>query len=174
MRKTPLSRFFCDTQCIVKQGMWYLVPVRLQCAHSIGLKGRLGVHGLRKESLNFLLRQLDSLMSSKHVAHGDAAPGYNATNMPGFKFGSECAVEDIDECANWTDNCDINAARTNTIGSFTCACNDGYVGRGNTCNPSCAIDAGDFTALTDAIAAATVVRLFLSAPAQLTLDLRSR
>jgi len=40
---------------------------------------------------------------------------------------------DVDECAKNKDNCDVNATCTNTIGSFTCECNDGYSGDGVTC-----------------------------------------
>ncbi|AUX34870.1 MULTISPECIES: FG-GAP-like repeat-containing protein [Sorangium] len=40
---------------------------------------------------------------------------------------------DVNECALSTDNCDANAACTNTTGSFTCACNAGYEGDGVTC-----------------------------------------
>ncbi|WP_437586226.1 FG-GAP-like repeat-containing protein [Sorangium sp. So ce1000] len=40
---------------------------------------------------------------------------------------------DVNECALGTDNCDANAACTNTPGSFTCACNAGYSGDGVTC-----------------------------------------
>ncbi len=40
---------------------------------------------------------------------------------------------DDDECALGTDNCNTNAACTNTVGSFTCACNEGYSGDGVTC-----------------------------------------
>ena len=41
---------------------------------------------------------------------------------------------DIDECANaTTNNCDSNANCTNTPGSFTCTCNQGYTGNGTTC-----------------------------------------
>ena len=40
---------------------------------------------------------------------------------------------DIDECSVGTDNCDTNAACTNAPGSFTCTCNQGYVGNGVTC-----------------------------------------
>ncbi|WP_437721100.1 FG-GAP-like repeat-containing protein [Sorangium sp. So ce861] len=40
---------------------------------------------------------------------------------------------DVNECALGTDNCDANAACTNTAGSFTCACNAGYSGDGVTC-----------------------------------------
>ena len=40
---------------------------------------------------------------------------------------------DVDECALETDNCDVNATCANTIGSFTCACNNGYEGDGDPC-----------------------------------------
>ena len=41
-------------------------------------------------------------------------------------------VSDIDECTRAT-TCDSNAACTNTPGSFTCTCNQGYTGDGATC-----------------------------------------
>ncbi|WNG59980.1 hypothetical protein F0U59_38620 [Archangium gephyra] len=40
---------------------------------------------------------------------------------------------DVNECAAGTDNCSENATCTNTVGSFTCACNAGYEGDGVTC-----------------------------------------
>ena len=43
------------------------------------------------------------------------------------------AIPDINECTTGTDNCDTNADCTNTPGSFTCACNQGYSGDGLTC-----------------------------------------
>ena len=42
-------------------------------------------------------------------------------------------MSDVDECSAGTDNCGTNAACTNTVGSFTCACNSGYSGDGQTC-----------------------------------------
>ena len=33
---------------------------------------------------------------------------------------------DVDECATNTDDCHENAICTNTIGSFECACKNGY------------------------------------------------
>ena len=41
-------------------------------------------------------------------------------------------VSDIDECTTEADDCDTNAACTNNMGSFACACNDGYTGDGKT------------------------------------------
>ena len=40
---------------------------------------------------------------------------------------------DIDECATGKDECDENAACTNNIGSYTCACNIGFQGTGRIC-----------------------------------------
>lgn len=44
--------------------------------------------------------------------------------------GQTCG--DIDECAGKND-CDVDAACTNTPGGYECACNDGYKGNGFTC-----------------------------------------
>ena len=40
---------------------------------------------------------------------------------------------DVDECAANSHNCHAHATCTNTVGAFTCACNSGYTGDGNTC-----------------------------------------
>ena len=41
---------------------------------------------------------------------------------------------DINECSNVDDNnCHENAICTNTNGSFTCQCENGYTGNGTTC-----------------------------------------
>ena len=40
---------------------------------------------------------------------------------------------DIDECALGIDDCAENANCTNTPGSFSCMCDEGYVGDGITC-----------------------------------------
>ncbi|GAB5547708.1 MAG: hypothetical protein SangKO_074680 [Sandaracinaceae bacterium] len=46
--------------------------------------------------------------------------------------GTGCS--DVNECAAGTDDCDVNATCTNTVGSFTCACNGPeWVGDGRTC-----------------------------------------
>ena len=41
---------------------------------------------------------------------------------------------DIDECIEETDNCDDNAACTNTAGTFTCLCEPGFSGDGLQCD----------------------------------------
>ena len=44
-----------------------------------------------------------------------------------------CFYVDIDECDALIDDCDQSAKCTNTPGSFTCTCNQGYSGNGITC-----------------------------------------
>ncbi|XP_035681935.1 uncharacterized protein LOC118419592 [Branchiostoma floridae] len=41
--------------------------------------------------------------------------------------------DDVDECADGTDNCHAQATCTNTDGSFSCVCGSGYRGDGVTC-----------------------------------------
>ena len=42
---------------------------------------------------------------------------------------------DIDECASGTHNCHSSLAScTNTMGSFSCSCDNPYTGNGRTCN----------------------------------------
>ena len=45
-----------------------------------------------------------------------------------------CFTSDINECDQNMHGCDSNATCTNTNGSFTCSCNDGYSGDGMTCS----------------------------------------
>ena len=40
---------------------------------------------------------------------------------------------DIDECSNNSNKCDENAICTNTIGSYTCQCKEGFTGNGHYC-----------------------------------------
>ena len=47
--------------------------------------------------------------------------------------GVHCSLTDKDECAENTDNCNTNAACTNTQGSFECICNEGFSGNGVSC-----------------------------------------
>jgi len=42
--------------------------------------------------------------------------------------------KDVNECDEGTDNCDFDATCSNTEGSYSCACNEGYSGDGFTCN----------------------------------------
>lgn len=49
----------------------------------------------------------------------------------GFE-GAACQT-DINECARGTDTCPDNAACTNTVGGYTCACWPGYALRGASC-----------------------------------------
>ena len=42
-------------------------------------------------------------------------------------------LSDIDECSTGVDKCDANAYCTNTVGSYKCTCEAGYVGNGFKC-----------------------------------------
>ena len=42
-------------------------------------------------------------------------------------------ILDIDECTTLIHECDGNATCSNTIGNYTCACNEGYSGDGFAC-----------------------------------------
>ena len=41
---------------------------------------------------------------------------------------------DIDECRNGNHDCDVNANCTNTVGSHTCTCKEGFTGNGRSCS----------------------------------------
>ncbi|XP_048577337.1 fibrillin-2 isoform X3 [Nematostella vectensis] len=56
---------------------------------------------------------------------------YICSCTPGYT-GKHCET-DTNECTDGSHTCSINAACTNTVGSFTCACNAGYTGNGHTC-----------------------------------------
>ena len=59
---------------------------------------------------------------------------------------------DIDECNDGTDTCDVdNAACANTVGNYTCTCNAGYAGNGETCNDIDECNDGTDTCDTNAI-----------------------
>ena len=47
-----------------------------------------------------------------------------------FFFNSQ----DLDECADGTHNCDVNAKCYNTLGSYECMCKDGSRGNGTKCS----------------------------------------
>ena len=42
-------------------------------------------------------------------------------------------ILDINECAEGIDNCSNNGNCTNQAGSFSCACNSGFIGNGVSC-----------------------------------------
>lgn len=65
--------------------------------------------------------------------------------------GDGTTCDDVDECADGSNDCDDNAECTNTPGSFECACSRGFVGDGTTCEPaeSCDDDPCDDNAECD-------------------------
>ena len=70
----------------------------------------------------------------------------DCTIEAGFVCSGEPSVcTDVDECADGTADCDVNATCTNTPGAFHCTCNEGYFGTGETCEDldECALGLGD-------------------------------
>ena len=47
---------------------------------------------------------------------------------------------DIDECSNGSHDCDVNANCTNTNGSYSCTCKEGYTGKGESCQGKIRLD----------------------------------
>ena len=47
---------------------------------------------------------------------------------------------DIDECNNGSHDCDVNANCTNTNGSHSCTCKEGYTGKGESCQGKIRLD----------------------------------
>ena len=48
-------------------------------------------------------------------------------------FYTSLMLLDIDECSNGSHDCDVNANCTNTNGSHSCTCKEGYTGKGESC-----------------------------------------
>ncbi len=64
--------------------------------------------------------------------HGGAA-GDGPNAAAGASESAGASGGDVDECRDGTDDCDGNATCTSTEGTFTCACNAGYLGDGVSC-----------------------------------------
>ena len=56
------------------------------------------------------------------------------TRQTFHSFTIFCLVTDIDECTTNAHDCHLNATCSNTDGSFTCSCNQGYSGDGKQCD----------------------------------------
>jgi hypothetical protein len=85
---------------------------------------------------------LHEFVDAAHTCQPCATPGYQNTSANDATGAPTVCDDDINECAPgamapYDDNCDVNATCTNTVGSFTCACNTslGYAGSGTSCAP---------------------------------------
>ena len=57
--------------------------------------------------------------------------GYHCYCPPGYRLVNNTECVDIDECMDTI--CHTNGTCSNTIGSYSCACNSGYTGDGKDC-----------------------------------------
>ncbi|KAI3438631.1 hypothetical protein D9Q98_001053 [Chlorella vulgaris] len=74
-------------------------------------------------------------------------PACSSKEGTGYE-GPACNI-DINECARQTAGCHPDAACTNTPGSFSCRCFDGYEGDGASCSPTAALTAVQAEYVTD-------------------------
>merc|ERR1712130_415510 len=67
--------------------------------------------------------------------------GYDCVCSKGYVGDKNGDCHDVNECTSGKHFCDKNAKCTNTVGSYTCACNAGFSGDGATCadNNECAV-----------------------------------
>ncbi len=74
-----------------------------------------------------------------HCISGYRGDGFNCTG-DNIKYPDRYLahfnnfVIDIDECSEAVHSCDSNANCSNTEGTYTCMCTEGYHGDGFTCN----------------------------------------
>jgi len=78
------------------------------------------------------------------VVGADAGALLDAAPTPDAEPPPVDAQELVDECAEGTDDCDVDATCTDLDVGFACACNDGYQGDGTTC-----VDTDECTLGTD-------------------------
>ena len=106
--------------------------------------------------LIFVLARKDTLEMDSHVKVNKSSPHYlkqaalHRNNCPWklalllktcchaplsyFYYHTFCIMLlDIDECSNGSHDCDVNANCTNTNGSHSCTCKEGYTGKGESC-----------------------------------------
>ena len=113
--------------------------------------------------LIFVLASKDTLEMDSHVKVNKSSPRYlkqaalPRNNCPWklalllktcchaplsyFYYHTFCIMLlDIDECSNGSHDCDVNANCTNTNGSHSCTCKEGYTGKGELCQGKIRLD----------------------------------
>ena len=115
--------------------------------------------------LIFVLARKDTLEMDSHVKVNKSSPHYlkqaalHRNNCPWklalllktcchaplsyFYYHTFCIslmLLDIDECSNGSHDCDVNANCTNTNGSHSCTCKEGYTGKGESCQGKIRLD----------------------------------
>jgi len=135
--------------------LWVVVSAGLSClAACDGLqpgakRGYVDSGGPRADTCATITCHRDA----QCVEGDDNDAGPSCTCNSGFS-GDGLQCDDIDECAQDTDNCDGNATCANSPGSFTCTCNaPAWQGNGVTCSDAdeCADDTDDCSASANCI-----------------------
>ena len=132
---------------------------------SEGSGGSLGQGGAGPNGVAGTAHGGDADCGNGEIEAGEACDDENARIGDGcalceVEIGWRCAAEpstceDIDECAEQTDDCDENATCENASPSYSCTCDTGYEGDGTACAelPSCGI--GDTRSCLDGCARGT-------------------
>lgn len=81
------------------------------------------------------LNKLSTGMRWTRWSHCAFTISYKKSNLDHDLFLIECA--DVDECAEGSDDCHIDALCQNTAKSFNCICKPGYKGDGKQCEGEC-------------------------------------
>ena len=88
----------------------------------------------------FLQRREEGFAGDKLSGSGRMVFTFHLPNEPMTKrFVSSLCLKcflDIDECSFGSHKCDVNAYCTNTVGSHSCSCKEGFIGDGRSCSRS--------------------------------------
>ncbi|CAH1238943.1 HMCN1 [Branchiostoma lanceolatum] len=110
-----------------------------------------------KQSTNVVWDDAANVGKADRLLISIDADGVVCSCPVGYTFNSDgTSCDDIDECTAGTDNCGSDATCSNTVGSFTCACNSGYTGNGVTCADIDECTAGTHNCGSDATCSNTV------------------
>ncbi|KAK3577967.1 hypothetical protein CHS0354_020807 [Potamilus streckersoni] len=106
-----------------------------ECRCKPGYRG-YGVPGVWANGRNCYDDDECALKHCPYSADCTNTPGsFYCTCKKGYRTTGPQSCQDIDECAEGTDNCDENAQCVNLDGSFYCRCNRGFRFDGQKCTP---------------------------------------
>uniref|UniRef100_A0A0G4HMH3 Uncharacterized protein n=1 Tax=Chromera velia CCMP2878 TaxID=1169474 RepID=A0A0G4HMH3_9ALVE len=137
----------------------FLATVRqsLGCSNAEGFGTAVASPPYTTTPMSAARRQTIATREHPAQTQWEASPAAATT---GILVTVSLAAVDINECATTSDNCHTGALCSNTMGSFTCSCSDGFSGDGVSCSDidectttadnchigaSCSNTAGSFT-----------------------------